>query len=99
MFAIISLGNKQYKVEEGSTIYVEKIEKADGDQVIVNEVLMIDNEIGSPFLSGASVVCQIEKQIKGEKIHIIKHESQKHHTKRAGHRQHLTKLIVKKINK
>ncbi|GMO17056.1 MAG: 50S ribosomal protein L21 [Mycoplasmoidaceae bacterium] len=99
MFAIINLGGKQYKVEKDSIIYVEKIEKKDGEQLVVNDVLMVDSEIGTPYVKGASVVCQIEKQVKGEKIHIIKHISQKHHTKKQGHRQNLTKLIVKEIKK
>ncbi|MDR2636354.1 MAG: 50S ribosomal protein L21 [Mycoplasmataceae bacterium] len=99
MFAIISIGNKQYKVEENSVIYVEKLENAAGDKITISDVLLVDNEIGTPYVKGAQVVCEVEKQVKAEKINIIKHISQKHHTKRMGHRQQLTKLIVKQIIK
>ncbi|MDR3249708.1 MAG: 50S ribosomal protein L21 [Mycoplasmataceae bacterium] len=97
MFAIISVGNKQYKVEKDSAIYVEKIVNEPGSLISVKEVLMVDDKIGNPFVKGAEVVCQIEKHGKQEKIHIIHHISQKHHTKRMGHRQKYTKLIVKEI--
>jgi large subunit ribosomal protein L21 len=99
MFAIISLGSKQYKVEENSVIYTEKIEKANGEKIVIDQVLMVDDVVGTPYVEGAQVICEIEKQLKGEKIDIIKHRSQKHHTKRQGHRQQLTKLIVKQIKK
>ncbi|MDR2568067.1 MAG: 50S ribosomal protein L21 [Mycoplasmataceae bacterium] len=98
MFAIIQTGGKQYKVSVGDEIYVEKIEQEDGSEYTVNEVLAIDSEFGTPFLKGAKVVCTVEKQGLQPKIDIIKHRSQKHHTKRQGHRQPYTKLVVKTIS-
>jgi len=98
MFAIISVGNKQYKVKVGDSIFVEKIEKNPGSSIDIKEVLMIDDKVGKPYISGASVTCEVVKQGKQPKIHIIHHISQKHHTKRMGHRQKYTKLLVKKIN-
>jgi len=59
---------------------------------------MIDNKIGKPYIEGASVECKIEKQLKADKLVIIHHLPQKHHTKKMGHRQQLTKLIVTNIN-
>ncbi|MDR1850839.1 MAG: 50S ribosomal protein L21 [Mycoplasmataceae bacterium] len=98
MFAIISVGGKQYKVSQDSVIYVEKIEQADGSDITINEVLMVDEKIGQPYVEGAKVVCTVDKQIKGEKLDIIHHRPQKHHTKRMGHRQKLTKLTIKSIS-
>jgi len=97
MFAIVSIGNKQYKVEKGSVIYVEKLEGEKGSNVTIDKVLMIDNNIGKPYLQGASVECKIEKQVKASKLTIIHHLPQKHHTKKMGHRQPLTKLVVENI--
>jgi large subunit ribosomal protein L21 len=97
MFAIVSIGGKQYKVSKDSVIYVEKIEQDNGSDVVISEVLMVDDKVGQPYVSGAKVICALDKQVKGEKIDIIHHRPQKHHTKRMGHRQKLTKLVVKDI--
>jgi len=97
MFAIVSIGNKQYKVEKGSVIYVEKLEGEKGSNVTIDKVLMVDSKIGKPYLEGATVECKIEKQVKAPKLTIIHHISQKHHTKKMGHRQPLTKLVVESI--
>jgi large subunit ribosomal protein L21 len=98
MFAIVEIGGKQYKVQQGESIYVEKInDKKAGDEVIIDKVLMIDSNIGKPYINGAKVVCELEKEGKQEKIMIIKHISQKHHTKTSAHRQPYAKLIIKDI--
>ena len=87
MFAIIQTGGKQYKVCEGDFIYVEKINSEVGSEVIFDKVLMINSEIGNPYLSNAKVHAVVEKHGKQKKIHIIKFKSKKHHYKRQGHRQ------------
>jgi large subunit ribosomal protein L21 len=99
MFAIFETGSKQYKVTEKDTFFAEKIEGKSGDRIVFDKVLMLDKEIGTPYLPKASVICEIVKQGKQEKLLIIKHISQKHHTKRQGHRQPYTQLVVKEINK
>jgi large subunit ribosomal protein L21 len=99
MFAIFETGSKQYKVSVNDVIYTEKLEGKVKDKIEFDKVLMIDQEIGTPYLSNAKVICEIEKQGKQPKITIIKHISQKHHTKTQGHRQPYTKLIVKEIKK
>lgn len=86
-------------VNEGSLIYVEKIEKEEGEEVVIKDVLMIDNEFGTPLLKNASVKCIVKKQGKQKKLHIIHHSPQKHHTKTMGHRQPYTQLEVKSISK
>ncbi|MDE6477451.1 MAG: 50S ribosomal protein L21 [Mycoplasmoidaceae bacterium] len=97
MFAIFETGGKQYKVSVNDTIYAEKIEGKIGDKITFDKVLMCGDKIGMPYVQGASVVCEIVKQGKQPKITIIKHISQKHHTKKQGHRQPYTKLVVKEI--
>jgi large subunit ribosomal protein L21 len=97
MFAIFEAGAKQYKVSVNDTIYTEKQVGDVGQQVVFSKVLMIDNNVGQPYINNASVVCEIKKQVKADKLLIIKHIPQKHHTKRQGHRQQYTQLMVKEI--
>lgn len=97
MTAIVEIGSKQYLVSEKSEIYVEKIDQKVGSTVDFSNVLMVDNTIGSPYVKGAVVSCEVLKQGKQPKLTIIHHISQKHHTKKYGHRQPYTKLVVKTI--
>ncbi|MDR0752660.1 MAG: 50S ribosomal protein L21 [Mycoplasmataceae bacterium] len=99
MLAIIKVGGKQYMVNEGTSIYVEKIDQEPGSEVVINDVIMVDDIIGKPYVENASVKCVVKKHGKQPKIHIIHHIPQKHHTKRMGHRQPYTQLEVKSINK
>ncbi|MDR2557886.1 MAG: 50S ribosomal protein L21 [Mycoplasmataceae bacterium] len=96
-FAVFETGAKQYKVSVNDQIYAEKLIGNPGDQITFDKVLMIDTNIGQPYLPNAKVVCEIVKQGKQDKLLIIHHISQKHHTKRQGHRQKYTKLLVKEI--
>lgn len=98
MFAIFETGGKQYKVQQGDTIYVEKLDVADGKEVKFENILMVDNKFGQPYVKGASVVAVVEKHGRNKKIRIIKFKSKKHYYKRQGHRQPYTKLIIKYIN-
>jgi large subunit ribosomal protein L21 len=97
MFAVVKTGGKQYLINNGDIIYTEKINGEIGKKVTLNEVLMVDSHIGTPFVNNAYVECEILKQGKQSKIVIIKHKSQKHHTKTSGHRQPYTKLLIKNI--
>lgn len=98
MFAIFETGGKQYKVQQGDAIYVEKLEVADGQEIKFENILMVDNKFGQPYVKGASVVAVVEKHGKNKKIRVIKFKSKKHYYKRQGHRQPYTKLIIKSIN-
>ena len=98
MKAVIKTGGKQYLVEEGSVIYVEKLEGNAGDAVTFNEVLMLDNKVGNPIVKGAKVTGEIVKHGKGEKIKIFKYKPNTTSTrKKQGHRQPYTKVEIKKI--
>ena len=98
MKAVIKTGGKQYYVEEGSIIYVEKLNGAVGDKVPFEEVLMKDNTIGNPTIKDASVEGVILKHGKGSKIKIFKYKPNTTSTrKKQGHRQPYTKVEIKKI--
>ena len=97
MKAIIETGGKQYIVSEGSVIFVEKLDSE--DKVTFDKVLMLDGNVGSPYVDGASVEGKVVKQGKGRKIRIFKYvNKQKSTRKHQGHRQPYTKVEITKIN-
>ena len=101
MYAIIVTGGKQYKVEEGSSIYVEKLDAKEGDKVTFDQVVFIggDNtKIGTPLVDGASVEATVDKQGKEKKVVTFKYKPKKHTHTKQGHRQPYTKVTVNKIN-
>lgn len=101
MYALIKTGGKQYRVAEGDTLRVEKIEGKVGEVVEFEEVLMIANgervEIGMPMLKDSKVVGEIVEQGKGEKITVFKSKRRKGYRKKQGHRQQYTALRIKEI--
>ena len=101
MYAIIETGGKQLKVEEGSVIYVEKLDVKEGETYTFDKVVAVNNgelKLGTPYVDGAKVTCSVEKQGKEKKIVIFKYKSKKGTTRRKqGHRQPYTKLTVTKI--
>lgn len=101
MYAIIETGGKQLKVEEGSVIYVEKLDVKEGKTYTFDKVVAVSNgelKLGTPYVDGAKVTCNVEKQGKEKKIVIFKYKSKKGTTRRKqGHRQPYTKLTVTKI--
>jgi large subunit ribosomal protein L21 len=102
MYAIIKTGGKQYKVEEGANLLVEKLNEAEGGEVVFKEVLMFtDGEkavVGKPLVEGASVVAKVISQRKAPKILVFKKKPKKGYKKLQGHRQCLTELEIMKIN-
>lgn len=97
MKAIIETGGKQYAVEEGSEIYVEKLAGEAGDKVTFDKVLMADGKVGQPYLTGVKVVGEIVKQGKQRKVIIFKYNPKKNYHKKQGHRQPYTKVVIKSI--
>ncbi|TCM77323.1 50S ribosomal protein L21 [Rhodovulum steppense] len=98
MFAVLKTGGKQYKVQSGDVLRVEKLAADAGDTVQFNEILMVGDTIGTPNVAGAAVQAQVIDQIKGDKvIHFVKRR-RKHSSKRTkGHRQQLTLVRVTEI--
>lgn len=98
MFAVMKTGGKQYRVQSGDILRVEKLAAAQGETVQFNEVLMVGATVGTPFVEGAGVQAEVIDQVKGDKvIHFVKRR-RKHSSKRTkGHRQQLTLLKVTEI--
>ena len=100
MYAVIKTGGKQLKVEVGQEIYVEKLDVEENETYTFNEVLLVGGKelkVGTPLVEGASVVCKVLKQGRAKKI-IVLNTSLKRTTRKTGHRQAYTKLIVESIN-
>ncbi|MDE7264247.1 MAG: 50S ribosomal protein L21 [Anaeroplasmataceae bacterium] len=101
MYAIVETGGKQVQVEVGSTIFVEKLEVAEGETYTFDKVLYVSGEktaVGTPYVKGATVTAKCEKQGRGKKIVIFKYRPKKHSASKQGHRQAYTKLVVEAIN-
>lgn len=100
MYAIIETGGKQLKVEQGDTIFVEKLDVEAGQTVTFDKVLLIGDKtvkIGNPYVKGATVTAKVEKQGKEKKVIIYKYNPKKHYHKKQGHRQPYTKLVIEGI--
>lgn len=101
MYAIIETGGKQYKVQEGDILSIEKLNAPEGDTVEINNVLAVvkDGEVvlGKPLVEGAKAVLKVLEHGKGEKIIVFKYKPKKNYRKTRGHRQPFTKVVVEKI--
>ncbi|MCP2518920.1 50S ribosomal protein L21 [Candidatus Aminicenantes bacterium AC-708-M15] len=101
MFAIIETGGKQYKVQEGDRIVIEKLDLNPGEKVVFDRVLLIENNgqtlIGNPYIPNARVEGKLIEQIKGEKIIVFKKKRKKGYKKKTGHRQKLSEVQIEKI--
>lgn len=98
MFAVLKTGGKQYRVQSGDVLRVEKLDAEAGETIQFNEVLVVGDQVGAPFVAGAAVQATVIDQIKGEKtIHFVRRR-RKHSSKRTkGHRQQLTLVRVTEI--
>ena len=99
MKAIFVTGGKQYMVEEGQEIFVEKLEGDVDSEIVFDEVLYVDGKVGTPTVKGAKVVCKILKQGKQKKVLVFKYKPKKKYRKTQGHRQPYTKILIKSITK
>ncbi|MFC5529274.1 50S ribosomal protein L21 [Cohnella yongneupensis] len=101
MYAIIETGGKQYKVQAGDVIFVEKLSANAGDSITFDRVLAVSNDkgltTGAPLVSGASVTGKVEQQVKGEKIIVFKYKPKKNYKRKQGHRQPYTKVTIESI--
>ena len=97
MKAIIETGGKQYRVEEGSVIYVEKLDVEAGKTYTFDKVIMADSKVGTPYINGATVEAKVEKHGKQKKVIIFKYLPKKSSHKKQGHRQPYTKVEIKSI--
>lgn len=102
MYAVIKTGGKQYRVNTGDEIRVEKLEAQSGAELVFGEVLLIGEgtevTIGTPLVGGAAVKATVLGQGKGEKVRIFKMRRRKHYRKSQGHRQRYTSLRIDSIS-
>lgn len=102
MYAVIETGGKQYKVQEGDVVFVEKLEAEDGTIVTFDKVLAVSNEgnvtFGKPLVENASVSAKVLGQGKDKKIIVFKYKPKKGYRNKAGHRQPYTKVQIDKIS-
>tara|TARA_B110000285_G_scaffold153606_1_gene171424 strand:+ start:439 stop:1128 length:690 start_codon:yes stop_codon:yes gene_type:complete len=95
MFAVLKTGGKQYKVASGDVLRVEKLDASAGETIQFNEVLMVNNTVGAPFVVDAGVQAEVIDQIKGEKtINFVKRRRKHSSARKKGHRQQLTLVRI-----
>jgi large subunit ribosomal protein L21 len=102
MYAVIQTGGKQYRVQIGDSIYVEKIDKADGE-IVTFDTMIFNNEqgetvVGTPVLPDVKVEGKVVRQTKGRKITVFKFKSKKNYRRKQGHRQPYTQVEITAIN-
>lgn len=102
MYAVIKTGGKQYRVAAGDKLKIEQITADIGQQITLNEVIAVGSGeglvVGTPLVSGASVVAKVLAQGRHDKVRIFKMRRRKHYQKRQGHRQNYTEVLVEAIN-
>ena len=98
MFAVLKTGGKQYRVQAGDVLRVEKLAANAGDKVQFNEILMVGATVGAPLVAGAAVQAEVIDQIKADKVITFVKRRRKHSSQRTrGHRQQLTLLRVTEV--
>ena len=101
MYAVIVSGGKQYRVTEGQSVKLEKIEAETGASIDFDKILLVadgDNvKIGQPVVAGAKVTGEVVAQGRHKKVKILKFKRRKHHMKQMGHRQWFTELKITSI--
>ncbi|MBS4537165.1 50S ribosomal protein L21 [Clostridium sp. D2Q-11] len=102
MYAVIETGGKQYRVQEGDTLFVEKVAGNEGDNIKFDKVLLVSNDgdvkVGKPFVEDVTVDASIVEHGKGKKIIVFKFKAKKDYRRKQGHRQPYTKVKIEKIN-
>jgi large subunit ribosomal protein L21 len=102
MYAVIATGGKQYRVEEGEVLRIEKLAAEPGSTVEFDQVLLIadgtDIKVGAPLLKGGKVTATVEEHGKGDKVSIVKFRRRKHYMRMKGHRQHYSRVRVTGIS-
>ena len=102
MYAVIKTGGKQYRVQQGDVIFVEKLNAQADEAVTFEEVLLVgdaeESKVGTPVVEGAKVEGKVLAQVKGQKIVVYKYKAKKNERKKQGHRQPYTKVEITAIN-
>lgn len=97
MYAVIKTGGKQYKVASGDVVKLEKLVAEEGSEIVFNEVLVLGDSIGTPFVKGASVKATVLKQAKDKKVIVFKKKRRQNYRRKNGHRQNITLVKITDI--
>lgn len=101
MYAVIETGGKQYRVETGQTLIIEKLDGSSGDAVEFDKVLLLSTDdavaVGRPVVEGARVKGEIVEQLRGPKLTVYKFKRRKDYRRRNGHRQNLTAVKISEV--
>jgi len=102
MYAVIETGGKQYRVQEGDQVFIEKLEVEAGDTIDFDEVLIVSKDgelsIGNPYVESAKVKASVIENGKGPKVIVFKYKNKEGYRKKQGHRQPYTKVQIESIN-
>ncbi len=102
MYAIVKINGFQYKVSANQYVYVNRFHEAEGSNITLNEVMLVDNngniQVGKPYLNGVTVSATILNHLKDDKVIVFKKKRRKGYKVKKGHRQYLTKLQINSIN-
>lgn len=102
MYAIIVTGGKQYKVEAGDVVYIEKLDAEEESEYTFDNVIAVGTDdgikVGAPTVEGATVTAKVIKNGKGKKITVMTYKSKKNEKRKMGHRQPYTKVEISAIN-
>lgn len=103
MYAVIETGGKQYKVQEGRTVAVERLEADTGTAVTLDRVLLVADDttrtVGTPIVPGAKVTATVMAHSKDRKVVVFKYKSKVHYRRKKGHRQQYTTIRIDKIER
>ena len=98
MYAVIQTGGKQYRISEGDSLRVEKLDASEGASVELDNVLMVADgdsiKVGSPYVAGGKVTATVKSHGRHDKIEVIKFRRRKHYDKKTGHRQYYAELLI-----
>ncbi len=101
MYAVIKTGGKQYRVQEGDVLKIEKLEAETGEEVVFDQVLALSNEegfeVGRPYLENATVSGKVLEQGKNKKVMVFKYKPKRRYRKKTGHRQPYTRVKIENI--
>ncbi len=101
MYAIIETGGKQYRVTEGQTLKVEKLDSSPDETIEINKVLLVKKDdstvVGAPYIEGASVKAKVLETAKDKKVLVFKKKPRKGYKRLKGHRQYYTKIKIESI--
>lgn len=100
-YAIVEAGGKQYRVQPGETVRIEKLGVNPGESVVLDKVLAVSQDgkltVGAPYVEGAKVTASVQAQGKGPKLIIFKYHNKTNYRRKTGHRQPFTAVTIEKI--